>query len=219
MKKRCYIAGAGEFDERVLPGADDFVIAADGGYAALEMREIAPDLIVGDFDSLASDLTKDVLKKSNVIRTPAEKDDTDMMLAVSEALSQGYKDFIINGGLGGRLDHTLANIQTLVYLKKQGARGTLVGRNEFITVIKNEELKLIPDKKRNSTLSIFSAGCKAEGITLKGLKYPLTNATLKNDNPVGISNETTGKPASVSVSDGIIIIIYDGGYVKVHLVD
>jgi len=217
MSKRCYIAGAGEFDERVMPGAGDYIIAADGGFVSLTFRRTFPDLLVGDFDSIRQDYLPEYIEtmtaESKVIRTPTEKDDTDMMLAVKQGLERGYKEFIINGGLGGRLDHTLANIQTLVYLTQQGAAGLLVGREVFITAVKNNAVKLVPNEAGNSTVSIFCAGDKAEGITLTGLKYPLDNATITSDNPIGISNETIGKPASISVTNGTLIVMYDGGHV------
>jgi len=99
---RCYIAGAGEFVENELPIASDFVIAADGGYTELVGRGIVPDLVVGDFDSLGT-----APDHPNIVFSPVEKDDTDMMLAVRQGLDRGYMSFIINGGVGGRLDHTL----------------------------------------------------------------------------------------------------------------
>ena len=210
MKKRCYIAGAGEFCESALPDNGDYIIAADGGYAALASRGITPDLIIGDFDSLAPGLLSAVSDHPNVIRSSAEKDDTDMMLAVRYGLKRGYKTFVINGGLGGRLDQTLANIQILVYIADNGAQGTLLGHGVGVTVIKNGELRL--DRgEAGGVISIFSAWDKAEGVTLKGLKYPLNDATVTNDFPLGVSNEFTGDPAVISVADGTLIIIWDGG--------
>jgi len=210
MKKRCFIAGAGEFCESALPVSGDYIIAADGGYAALISRGITPDLIVGDFDSLAPDLLSAVLNHPNVIRSSAEKDDTDMMLAVRHGMERRYKTFFINGGLGGRLDQTLANIQILVYIADNGARGTLFGHGVCVTVIKNGELRFSRGEA-GGTISVFSARDKAEGVTLKGLKYPLDDATLTNDSPLGVSNEFTGIPAVVSVREGTLIVIWDGG--------
>jgi len=211
MKKRCYIAGAGEFSKNILPKDGDYVIAADAGYAALLSHNITPYLIIGDFDSLSPDLLSAVSDHPNVIRSKAEKDDTDMMLAVKKGLELGFKEFIINGGLGGRLDHTLASIQTLEYIINRDADAALVGQSLYITAVKNGEFRFKPDSKQNSTVSIFCAGKKAEGVTLKGLKYPLNNATVTSDYPIGISNETTGKPASISVTKGTLIIMLDGG--------
>jgi len=210
MKKRCFIAGAGEFYGNALPGNGDYMIAADGGYAALASRGITPDLIIGDFDSLTPELQSAVSDHPNVMRSSAEKDDTDMMLAVRYGLERGYERFVINGGLGGRLDQTLANIQILVYLADNGARGTLLGHGVGVTVIKNGELRF-SRSEAVGIVSVFSARDKAEGVTLKGLKYPLDDATLTNEYPLGVSNEFTGVPAVISVREGTLIVIWDGG--------
>jgi len=201
-KNRCYIVGAGEFHENELPQQSDYVIAADGGYSVLAKLNIVPDMLIGDFDSL-----KKVPNHPNIITCPVEKDDTDMMLAVRQGLDLGYKTFIINGGLGGRLDHTLANIQILKYLAEKTARGTLIGNNERITVINNDEITIDSNIAKGHTLSIFSMGDTAEGVTLKGLKYSLENKTLTNDYPIGCSNEFIGQPATISVRNGTLIII------------
>jgi len=213
--KRCYIAGAGEFCANELPGQEDYVIAADGGYAALTSHGITPDLVVGDFDSLSPDLFGAVSNHPNVIRSPAEKDETDMMLAVRQGLDLGYKTFVINGGLGGRLDQTIANIQILTYIAEKDAHGTLLGPDSCVTAIKNNEIKLSPGKNQRGTISIFCAGDKAEGVTLKGLKYPLENAVILNTYPIGVSNEFIGIPATISVKNGTLIVIWDGGFIDI----
>jgi len=211
MSKRCYIAGAGEYCENILPKADDYVIAADNGYTALLSHEITPDMIIGDFDSLHPDLMDTLSKHPNVIKSPAEKDDTDMMLAVKQGLKLGFKTFIINGGLGGRLDQTLANMQILVNIAENDARGILVGNTACATAVRNDEIMFATSATQGRTISIFSAGDMAEGVTLKGLKYPLNNATLTKDDPIGVSNEFTDTPAVVSVENGTLLIIWDGG--------
>ena len=206
MNKRCYIAGAGEFNKNELPKKGDYVIAADNGYTALLSNEITPDMVVGDFDSLGS-----IPDHPNVIQSPAEKDDTDMMLAVKQALELGYKTLLINGGLGGRLDQTHANMQILTYIAECGARGILIGRTTHVTAVKNGKISFKTTEKPGGTISVFCAGDRAEGVTLKGLKYPLDNATLTNVDPIGVSNEFTDSPAIISVENGILIIIWDGG--------
>jgi len=211
MSKHCYIAGAGEFREKAMPEKGDYVIAADGGYEALTSRGVTPDLVVGDFDSLTPDLTEDVSNHPNVVRSPAEKDETDMMLAVRQGLDRGYKIFVINGGLGGRLDQTVANIQILAYIAENGARGILLGPESCVIAIKNGEIGFGSNAARGGTISIFSAGDKAEGVTLKGLKYPLENAIVTSNYPIGVSNEFTGEPVTITVQTGILIIIWDGG--------
>jgi len=207
MSRRCYIAGAGEFDENTLPESGDYIIAADGGYKSLTSRGITPDLVVGDFDSLPADLLEAVSKHPNVVRCPVEKDDTDMMLAVRQGLKRGYETFIINGSLGGRLDQTLANIQILVYIAEKNARGTLVGHEICITTVRNGEIKFARAMPKGCVVSVFSAAGAAEGVTLKGLKYPLDNTTVTSSYPIGVSNEFTGEPAVISVKNGILIIL------------
>ena len=131
MEKTCCVVGAMEPGEIVLPeGA--LVIAADGGLAHLERRGLTADLIVGDFDSLGW-----VPEGPKVIRHPVEKDDTDMMLAVRTGLARGCRDFLLYGGLGGRLDHAYANLQTLVWLAEHGARGRLLGPGMTAAAVRN----------------------------------------------------------------------------------
>jgi len=215
MSKRCYIAGAGEFCENTLPGHEDYIIAANGGYAALKSRGISPDLIVGDFDSVPPAFSEEISSHPNVQQSPAEKDDTDMMLAVKKGLDRGYKFFIINGGLGGRLDQTYANIQILTYIAEQNARGVLLGKTSCVTVIKDGCIKLTPEKIQDRTISVFCAGSRAEGVTLKGLKYILDNAVISNNYPIGVSNEFIGETADISVTNGILLIIWSGGMLDI----
>jgi len=204
LNERCYIAGAGEYADRWPPGRGDFVIAADAGYAELVARGIMPDLVVGDFDSLGS-----APEHPNIVRSPAEKDDTDIMLAVRRGLALGYRCFIINGGLGGMLDHTLANIQVLAFISKEGARGVLLGRDICVTAVTDGSVAFAPGAR--GRVSVFCAGGKAEGVTLTGLKYELDNAALTSDYPLGVSNEFTGAPAIIRVSSGTLIITWAGG--------
>ena len=204
MKKRCFIAGAGEYCGSFNPSEDDFIIAADGGFAELISRGIMPDLVVGDFDSLGS-----VPDHPNILLTPAEKDDTDMMTAVKEGLSLGFKEFIIDGGLGGRLDHSYANFQLLAYLTQRESRGYLLGDAMTITAISNESISFVPSAA--GFVSIFCAGSIADGVSIKGLKYPLENAALTCNYPLGVSNEFTGASATVAVNNGILLIMWTGG--------
>jgi len=210
MNKRCYIAGAGEFCENRLPEDGDYIIAADGGYAMLNKLGITPDLIVGDFDSLGGYpvLLNTLADHPNVLKSPVEKDDTDMMLAVKEGLSRGFKSFTINGGLGGRLDQTLANIQILAYLTEHGALGILLGRECDIIAVMNGTIKFFPEKSQSGTVSVFCHGETAEGVTLNGVKYPLENATLSCKYPIGVSNEFIGENAAISVKKSILIVVY-----------
>ncbi len=207
----CYVVGAGEFDgEGFAPQADDLVIAADGGYVHLAGLGVTPHIVVGDFDSLPA-----IPDHPCVIRHPAVKDDTDMMLAVKTGLQRGFRSFLLFGGTGGRPDHTLANLQTLAYLAEQGARGVLVGGGHTITALKDGRLAF--DARFQGFLSVFCLGDRAEGVTLRGLKYTLTDATLTCQVPLGTSNEFLGTPASVEVARGTLLVVWAGGLDRLRL--
>lgn len=200
MEKVCCIIGAMEPGELTLP-AEALVIAADGGLAHLERRGLTPDLIVGDFDSLGW-----APEGPNVIRHPVEKDDTDMMLAVKTGLARGCRKFLLYGGLGGRLDHAYANLQTLAWLAERGAQGWLLGSGMAATVIRNGRLDFAAG--RRGTISVFCPNGEARGVDLKGLYYPLENAVLTSGFPLGVSNQFTGEPASVSVREGTLLVMW-----------
>ena len=198
-----YIVGAGNMSGTRLAVPDGaFVIAADAGLIPIRAAGITADLIVGDFDSLG-----ETPSGENVVYHKPEKDDTDMLLAVREALERRARTIIIYGGLGGRLDHEYANIQTLAYIANRGARAYLVGRGCVCTVIKNSTISFDGDMK--GTISVFCHGGSADGVTLSGLKYPLTDHTLTNDYPLGVSNEFTGVPSSVSVKNGLLLVMWN----------
>ena len=198
----CLIFCAAEFDNLAQPiGPEDYIIAADGGLAHLQKLGLTPNAILGDFDSLG-------YTPEGSMVFPVEKDDTDAMLAVRRGLSLGYRNFILYGSLDGpRLDHTVANFQTLQFLADNGASGFLVGKNQIVTVIKNGRLSFPPEAE--GTVSVFCMGADAEGITLKNLYYPLENGTLTAGFPLGVSNHFIGKPAEISVRNGSLLVIWE----------
>ena len=202
MEPVCYIVGACPPGELCFaPGRPALVIAADQGLRHLEAAGIAPDLIVGDFDSLGT-----VPAGPNVIRHPVEKDDTDMMLAVKTGLEQGCRTFVLYGGVGGRLDHTYANLQTLAYLSDHGARGYLLGEGFAATAWRDGTLAFPAGLA--GPVSVFCPGEKAEGVTIEGLYYPLENAVLTSGFPLGVSNQFTGVSARVSVRKGTLLAMW-----------
>lgn len=178
------------------------VIAADRGLVHLEKRGVVPHLIVGDFDSLGR-----IPQGEHIIRHPVEKDDTDMMLAVKTGLEQGCRRFLLYGGLGGRLDHTYSNLQTLVYLARHGASGWLLGQGMAVTALRNGRMDFAPG--RDGSLSVFCPDGEARGVTLTGLYYPLHDAVLTSAFPLGVSNQFTGQAASVSVEDGTLLLMWE----------
>lgn len=204
MNSTCYIFGAGDYNSPP-PGQEalknGLIIAADGGYAQLERWGIRPDLTVGDFDSLGR-----VPEDTEVVRHPVMKDDTDMMLAAEEGLRRGCKRFLIYGGLGGRLDHTLANLHVLAFLASHKCPAFLLDESSTVTALKNGVLNF--SAQHSGVLSLFSWGSPARGITLRGLLYPLSNAELGPERPLGVSNEFLGQEAEIEVRDGTLIALW-----------
>lgn len=199
---RFVIFGAGEFlADCYEPRQGDYLLAADGGYAHLKAMGLEPDGILGDFDSLGY-----VPPDARVF--PTEKDDTDSMLAVRLGLEMGCRDFLLLGCLDGkRLDHTLANLQTLLFLASHGARGYLVGETYLVTAAFREEL-VFPETCRG-ILSLFCMGEPASGVCIRGLKYPLEGGTLTADFPLGVSNRFLGQESRISVREGVLLVMWD----------
>ena len=197
----CFVFGAGTLYGVYRPPREgDYVIAADAGYTACRAAGIVPDLLVGDFDSM------DEPDFPNILRSPVEKDDTDTSLALKHGLSLGYRTFHIYGGTGGeRLDHTLANLQMLLWLRRQGARGYLYDREFVYTAIENEGIS-IPKTVEWGLLSVFCLGADARGIWESGVQYPLNNASLSAAFPLGVSNHILGETARVSVEEGALLV-------------
>ena len=202
MEPICYIVGAcppGEL--RLAPGHPAFVIAADQGLRHLEAAGIAPDLIVGDFDSLGA-----VPQGPNVVCHPVEKDDTDMMLAVKAGLARGYRTFVLYGGLGGRLDHTYANFQALTYLARRGAVGYLVGQGAAAAAVAAGRLTFPAGLE--GWIGVFCPDGEARGVEIEGLYYTLRDGLLTSGFPLGASNHFTGQAASVSVREGTLLVMW-----------
>ena len=201
--KRCFIFAAGTFfglrERPGMPG--DLVIAADAGYRVCQREHLTPDLLLGDFDSLG-----EVPAFDHILRVPVEKDDTDTLAAVKLGLERGCTDFWIYGGTGGkRLDHTLANLQTLLYLRRRGARGFLYDNDFVWTVLENESLQV----KKTVEWGLFSAFClgdRAEGVDETGFQYPLRDAVLTPDFPLGVSNHILDPQAEITVRRGALAV-------------
>ena len=206
---------AGQYEEmEILRAAEDLVIAVDGGLPRLLDAGIRPDLCLGDFDSLDSRYAP-YLKKleetepERILRLPCEKDDTDTVYACRVCLERGYREICIYGGLGGRLDHTMANVQTLAWIRDQGGFGCLAGKKTLAYVIRKERI-LLPEGYEG-TFSLFALDGRVTGVTLEGMKYPLSGADLTNTFPLGVSNEVRAdRRAAVTVREGLALMILEG---------
>lgn len=242
----CYIVGAGDFTPRgFAPVPGDLVLAADGGYRALYSLGYMPDLLLGDFDSLGDlPLPPDL----PVLRFPARKDDTDTGLALRHGLDRGYRDFALYGCAGGRVDHLLANLQSMARVSRLGAAIRLAAPQYDAWALTGPApdtsapstpaphtpaphasaphasgpaphapdgpaaTLTLPDRPGGTLVSVFCHGDRAEGVTLAGLAYPLSDAALTGDFPLGVSNRRLdGQRATVAVRRGTLLILQSAG--------
>lgn len=198
----CYIVGAGDCPQiDFVPQKNDIVIAADGGLKHLERVGLKPDVIIGDFDSLGV-----IPQGENIVKLKPEKDITDMDAAVGAGIEAGFSEFMIYGATGGRIDHTLANIQLTASLAQRGMKASIHDGKTVITAITNGSLEFGSDFK--GYVSVFAHSDECSGIYLEGLKYPLHNAVLKNTFPLGVSNEFIGVKSKITVENGTVIVVY-----------
>ena len=201
MSSRCLIISGGAFC--VLPEdlrTADYVIACDRGYLHARRMGIVPDLIVGDFDSAPAPATA-----IPVEQVPSEKDDTDTMLAARRAAGFGCTEAVIGCCFGGRLDHTLANLQTAAWLAERGVRVRLTGADTDAYVISAGVLRI--PRREGWSLSVFSLTDRCEGVSIKGTKYDAERITATNAFPVGVSNCWISENAEISLQKGILLIM------------
>lgn len=207
MKAFIY-AGGTVFADGVgeAPEPSDLTIAADAGWQNAQRLGITPRLLVGDFDSLGE---PNVPAGTEVIRVPAEKDDSDTQLAVRLALERGATDIRLIAGLSGRLDHTLSTLAILEDLEQKKVRAILTDGHNRVRFLRAGSL-LLPRDSRFRYLSLIVATDRARGVSLDGCKYPLRNATLCRRNQYAISNEIAGVAALIAVRRGAVYVIESG---------
>ncbi len=208
-KGKCIIVAAGDLTVSEMDISEgDLVIAVDGGLEYCRALGMEPDLVLGDFDSVGEELLAQVelwerSDPERVVRLKPEKDDTDTLAAVRVALERGYNSFLLYGAMGGRLEHTIANIQCLLFLRHHGAVGYMMDAGGMCFVMEDEERRF--GASMRGYLSLFSLGEKAEGVDIRGMKYELNDAVITNDFPIGISNEFIGQEAVVRVKRGQLL--------------
>lgn len=179
----------------------DFVICADGGVSHAKKMGIVPNLTVGDFDSYTGELTGEVR------RFKPEKDYTDSDIAVNAALEKGYKKILLLAASGTRLDHTLANLGLLEYIRLNGGEGCLADDDNIVTVIAGDS---VIERKEGWHLSLIPIG-EVKGVTLENLKYPLKDYTLDFSRARAVSNEFTDRDAVIKIKSGSLIVIKSRG--------
>ena len=202
--KRCVIVGGAEINNyeyiRSCLRKDDFTVFCDSGLKHLEALQVTPGLIVGDFDSHENphlDVETVVL--------PCEKDDTDTVYAVKEAVKRGYEDFLLIGVIGARLDHTLGNVSILLYLDSLGMRGVIFDDYSEMEIVSSCPVSIDDSFAYFSLLNISGT---AKGVTIENAKYPLQNAQITCEYQYGVSNEVLpGCTAKISVREGKLLLI------------
>ena len=202
--RRCVIIGGadiGRYDRiHSYLREDDFYICCDSGLKHREKLGINPNLIVGDFDSY-----KNPHMDVETIILPCEKDDTDTVFAVKEALSRGFQDFLLVGVIGGRLDHTLGNVSLLLMLDAQGKEAMALDDFSEMQIVSDQPAQI---ENRYAYFSLLNISGTAQGITIKNAKYPLAEAEISCEYQYGISNEVLpGKYAVVTVKQGRLLLI------------
>lgn len=184
----------------------DFIICADGGARHLYKVNIMPNYILGDLDSLSSEII-DFYKHSKVKFTqfPSRKNETDAELCINLANDLNVNEIHIIGALGGRIDHTIANINLMYYIKQLGINSTIQTPDEDIFLVSNETF--IINGNKGDTVSIIPIKGDAKGVTLEYLEYPLNNFEMKYGTPIGISNVMEKNECKITVEDGSLIVI------------
>lgn len=198
------IAGSPETDSNFIKSIvkdDDYIICADRGYVFAKNAGITPDVVVGDFDSYSDSIPSNC----EIVALNPIKDDTDTVHSIDIALERGYRDITVIGAIGGRTDHTFANISALEYLHSKGARGVLLSEKERIEFLSKSEYSYSGYKGK--TFSLFPFGCDKVCVSYSGVKYPLDKYFIKSHIPLGISNVFLYDDCKINIYDGNAILI------------
>ncbi|MBW2305956.1 MAG: thiamine diphosphokinase [Deltaproteobacteria bacterium] len=195
---------------RNLIRSDDYLICVDGGIRHAARLGLRPQLLIGDLDSLDDDLRAWLVGGQTRCEThPAEKDFTDAHLAVDKALRMRPDEILLLGCLGGRLDHTLANLSLLLQCHRAGVPARLVDELNEVTLISGETIRL--QGRPGERISLLPLSDHVSGITIRGTKYQLDNGALERGESRGVSNEFVGPEATISVSRGYLLVIKSRG--------
>ncbi len=200
-EKVCYLVGAGDVAPMPKMSENDLLIAVDGGLHACIAQGLSAQLLVGDLDSFGDA----PLPNIPICRFPVKKDETDTYLAYLEGVKRGYSHFEIYGGLGGRADHTIANLQLLRRIAGEGNTAALVGTDARMVAFADREITL--ETHAGQPLGVFSLSEISVGVTIHGAVYELENGTLRNDFPLGVSNAAKGNKVKISVKKGTLLCV------------
>ena len=206
LNKKAYIFAGPDLEDISFLNDIDFkngyLIAADCGLRILKKIGISPDIIIGDFDSFPKPQAEDC----EVVTFEVEKDDTDTMLCIKYAIKKGFSDITIISGVGKRLDHTIANIQSLCYILNSGASGRILSDDTEVYLLSKGEYSF--DKKEGFSMSLFSYSEKVLNLSISGVKYETNGIDIDNTFPIGVSNEITDEKCHVSFESGKLLVIF-----------
>ena len=206
MGKCVIIAAMWAGEERAFlePAPEDLLLCADRGYAAARQAGWRPALTAGDFDSLPAGIAPE----GPVLRLPVRKDETDTAVCVRIGRERGCREFRVGGGLGGRLDHSLANLQLAAACAVRGERLWLCDPQNRLTVLApgRHVLPAVPGRK----LSLLAFSDEVTGVCLEGAEWPLTGAVLRSTEPLGVSNEWRAPEAVLSFGSGLLTVLFSG---------
>ncbi|MFC0188940.1 thiamine diphosphokinase [Fictibacillus aquaticus] len=182
---------------------------ADRGVFSLVKRGITPDYAFGDFDSVTVEEKKTFMKKKTVVfEYEEEKNETDLELALDWAVRQKPSLITIIGATGGRLDHSLINVQMLLKGAEYGVKTVLKDRQNEIELFFPGTYTLTRKELEGACyVSFLSYSEKVEGLTLEGFKYPLSSAVLHAGSSRCISNELAEKNGTYSFNAGILMMV------------
>ena len=203
MSRRCVIVSGGEFSCARGLKEDDFVIACDRGYLWCKRLGLKPDLLISDFDSYSGPVSSEIPQECH----PPEKDDTDTMLAMRYAAAHNFDSVLLCCALGGRLDHLLANLQAMHFVRKCGLDVSLQAEDTEICLLAADASPLRLPRRAGWSLSLFALDGPCRGVCALGVKYPLDNAELVPSFPIGVSNEWAAENAELSVREGILTVV------------
>ncbi len=187
---------------RVQPG--DWIIAADGGALVALHLGLQPQVVIGDLDSVPADVRSRL--DCPFVDHPARKDETDTELAIQYALERGAEEIVLLGAIGGRLDHTLANVLLLGMPQLAGIKARIVAGNTEVWLIRaGDELQI--DGQRGDIVTLLPVGQDAIGVTTAGLEWDLDNDTLGFGPARGVSNVMTADRAQVALREGLLLAL------------
>lgn len=208
--KTCLIISGGEYSNLPDNQKYDYCIAVDKGYEHALQMGVKPDVLLGDFDSMSrtyKESANTVMEAEEIITFPKEKDDTDTLLAVKHAIEEECDSITIICALGGRLDHTIANIQCMKYASTQGVKCEIISNNEWMRTLTQEDGRVNIPKREGYSLSVFALSDICTGISIEGAKYCVEDIELRNDFPLGHGNDWIMDEGVVSVGSGVLLIV------------